>query len=207
MILSYLEHNYKAGEPIFAADIQIAELTETNKRQQIKKLVDSGKLMRFDHGVYYFPKESRIKGNIGISADIVVQYKYVERNGNRIGFYAGHTLANYMGISTQVPMKKEIVSNNMSAIVREVEVGNFTYVVRKPVVTVTKDNVKILQLLELLKDLNTYADNEPELVREQLVSYIQKNQIKRNAVDEYIGDFPLKTYKYIYEMRLDNVFA
>ena len=206
-MLSYLEDNYKAGEPIFTADIQIEGLTEANKRQQIKKLVDSGKIIRFEQGVYYFPKKSRIKGSTGITADVVVQYKYVERNGNRIGFYAGHTLANYLGISTQVPVKKEIVSNNMSAIVREVEVGNFTYVVRKPVVTVTKENVKILQLLEVLKDLNTYADNEPELVREQLVSYIQKNQIKRNSVDAYIGEYPLKTYKYIYEMRLDNVFA
>ena len=102
---------------------------------------------------------------------------------------------------------KEIVSNNMSAIVREVSVGGFTYVVRKPVVRITERNYKVLQLLELLKDLNEYADNEPELVRNQLVKYIQNNKINRNEIDQYISSYPLKTYKFIYEMRLDNVFA
>lgn len=207
MLLTYLVQNYKPGEPIFAVDIQIQGLTEENKRQQIKKLVDSDKLRRFDKGIYYFSKQTRIKGGIGISADLVAQYKYIERNGKRMGFYSGHTLANYIGISTQVPMKKEIVSNNVSAIVREIEVGNFSYVVRKPVVPVTDDNVKVLQLLDLLKDLNAYADDEPTLVRRQLVTYIKNNKISRAMIDQYITKFPLKTYKFIYEMRLENVFA
>ncbi len=207
MLLSYLEENYKPEEPIFAVDIKIQGLTEENKRQQIKKLVDYEKLLRFDKGIYYFAKKSKIKGEVGITADIVAQYKYIERHGKRMGFYAGHTLANHMGISTQVPMKKEIVSNNMSAIVREVVVGGFSYIVRKPIVPVTDDNVKVLQLLDLLKDLNMYADNEPELVRNQLITYIKNNEIQRSMVDQYIEFFPLKTYKYIYEMRLENVFA
>lgn len=207
MLLSYLEQNYEPGEPIFAVDIQIKGLTEENKRQQIKKLVDCGKILRFDKGIYYFSKKSRIKGGIGLSADIVAQYKYIERNGRRMGFYSGHTLANYMGISTQVPVKKEIVSNNTSAIVREITVGENSYVVRKPIVQVTANNVKVLQLLDLLKDLNVYADNEPELVRNQLITYIKNNEIQRSMVDKYIEAFPLKTYKFIYEMRLENVFA
>jgi hypothetical protein len=207
MLLSYLESHYKVGEPIFATDIQIDGLSEVNKRQQIKKLVDSGKLVRFDNGVYYFPKKTRLKGGTGLAADVVVQHKYIEKNGIHTGFYAGHTLANYLGLSTQVPLKKEIVSNNMSAIVREVSVGGFTYVVRKPLVRITERNYKVLQLLELLKDLNEYADNEPELVRNQLVKYIQNNKINRNEIDQYISSYPLKTYKFIYEMRLDNVFA
>lgn len=95
----------------------------------------------------------------------------------------------------------------MSAIVREIEVGRSTYVVRKPPVSVNESNYKVLQLLELLKDLNIYADNEPELVKNQLVQYIKTNQINRDEVDRYISEFPLKTYKYIYEMRLDNIFA
>lgn len=207
VILSYLEQNYEPGVPIFTSDIQISGLSEVNKRQQIKKLVDCGKILRFENGIYYFPKKSRIKGGVGLSADLVAQYKYIERNGKRIGFYSGHTLANYMGISTQVPSKKEIVSNNMSAIVREVEIGEFSYVIRRPVIQVTKENIKVLQLLELLKDLNMYADNEPELVKNQLIVYIKRNNIQRNMIDRYIEEYPMKTYKFIYEMRLDNVFA
>ena len=38
------------------------------------------------------------------------------------GFYSGNTFANQLGISTQVPNKVEIVSNNMAAKVREVPI-------------------------------------------------------------------------------------
>ena len=38
-------------------------------------------------------------------------------------------------------------------------------------------------------------------------SYIKKIGMKRSDVDEYITLFPDRVYKYIYEMRLYNVFA
>lgn len=207
MLLSYIENNYRPGEPIFTSDIKIDGLSESNKRQSIKKLVELGKLNRFENGVYYLPKVSRLKGGVILTSDMVAQYKYIARKGSRIGYYAGHTFANRLGISTQVPVKEEIVSNNMAAIVREVSIGTKKYVVRKPVVTINEENYQVLQLLDLLKDIYQYADNEPELVRERLTMYIQKNRITRDKVDQYIVDFPLKTYKHIYEMRLDYVLA
>lgn len=207
MLLDYLVENYEQGEPIFCADIKISEMSEVNLRQQLKKLVDDGKLNRFEQGVYYIPRKNRLKGGIGLSSETVAQCKYVVRKGKRIGYYTGHTLANHLGISTQVPYKEEIVSNNMSAVVREVIVGTKTYLVRKPVVVINEDNYRILQLLDLLKDVEKYSDVEPELIKNRLCSYIRKNQITRNEVDLYIGMFPLKVYKNIFEMRLDYVFA
>ena len=52
----------------------------------------------------------------------VALYKYVSRGGKVDGFYSGNTFANQLGISTQVPNKVEIVSNNMAAKVREVPI-------------------------------------------------------------------------------------
>lgn len=46
---------------------------------------------------------------------MVARYKYVSRGGKVDGFYSGNTFANQLGISTQVPNKVEIVSNNMAA--------------------------------------------------------------------------------------------
>ena len=68
------------------------------------------------------PKKSRLKTNVGVNADTVARYKYVSRGGKVDGFYSGNTFANQMGISTQVPNKVEIVSNNMAAKVREVPI-------------------------------------------------------------------------------------
>ncbi len=73
-------------------------------------------------------------------------------------------------------MKKEIISNNTAAIVKEVCIGSQKFIVRKTNVSVNNENVCVLQLLELLKNLG-----------------------------KYIRKFPDVAFRYYYEMRLDNV--
>ena len=57
-LYNYLLANYKENEPILSASLSISGISPTNMRQQLKKLTDSGKLKRFDSGVYYLPKKS-----------------------------------------------------------------------------------------------------------------------------------------------------
>lgn len=206
MLFEYIKENYEPGEPIFLQDIKIDGMSDTNIRQRLKKLTEAGEVLRYEQGVYYIPKKSRLKGTAALAPDIVARYKYISRLGRIMGYYAGHTLANKMGISTQVPVKEEITSNNMAAIVREVSVGNRVYVVRKAPVEVNESNHVVLQMLELLKDIDEYSDDEQD-ARQHVADYISRFQITRDAVDQYIGYFPLKVYKSIYEMRLDNVFT
>ncbi len=206
MLFEYIKENYEPGEPIFLQDIKIDGMSDTNIRQRLKKLTEAGEVLRYEQGVYYIPKKSRLKGTAALAPDIVARYKYISRLGRIMGYYAGHTLANKMGISTQVPVKEEITSNNMAAIVREVSVGNRVYVVRKAPVEVNESNHVVLQMLELLKDIDEYSDDEQD-ARQHVADYIRRFQITRDAVDQYIGYFPLKVYKSIYEMRLDNVFT
>lgn len=206
MLYEYLRDIYNPGEPIFLQDIKIGGMSDANVRKNMKKLTDIGKVIRYEQGVYYIPKISKLNGGASLAPDIVARYKYISRLGRIMGYYAGHTLANKIGISSQVPLKEEITSNNMAAIVREVSVGNRLYVVRKPPVEVDESNHIVLQLLEVLKDIDEYRDEEQN-VRECVVDYIKKFQVTRELVDRYIGYFPLKVYKAIYEMRLENVFA
>lgn len=51
----------------------------------------------------------------------------------------------------------EIISNNVSDD-GEVLIGNRRFVVRKPIVPITKENVYVLQMLELLVNLDAYLD-------------------------------------------------
>lgn len=206
MLSEYIKENYRPGEPIFLQDIKIEGMSDASIRQKIKKLTEAGEVLRYEQGVYYMPKITRLKGTAVLAPDIVARYKYISRMGRIMGYYAGHTLANKMGISVQVPIKEEIVSNNMAAIVREVSVGNRVYVVRRAPIEVNERNQIVLQLLELLKDIDEYSDDE-QAARQQVVDYIERFHITRDIVDQYIQYFPLKVYKSIYEMRLENVFA
>lgn len=186
-------------------DICIDGMSEESMRQQFKNLADSHKLKRFENGIYYIPDIMGQEKEMSLSADTVARYKYIERHGNILGYYAGLTLANMLGISELVSEKQEIVSNNIAAIVREVQIGNRTYVVRKSKVIVTKENYKVLQFLEVLKDLDKFMDVNCESIKKNLAEYVVKNGICRDDVDRYIDKFPLKAYKHIYRLRLDKV--
>lgn len=206
MLLDYLVQNYDAGEPIFIADIEIRGISGVNLRQQFKTLTDSGKLARYENGIYYVPKESRLVGGGGPGADTVAYYKYISRRGRITGYYSGHTFANQLGLSVQVPHKVEIVSNNIAAKKREVSIGKRAFIVRKAGTTVTEDNYKALQLLDLLKNLDEYTDDDV-CAAKRLEAYVRRCGLKREDVDKYISNYPDSTFRYFYEMRLDYVLA
>ena len=67
MLLEYLQINYVVNEPIFLSDIDLP-VSDTNLRQMFKVLCDSGKIQRYDTGIYYIKGSSRLKGGTNISA-------------------------------------------------------------------------------------------------------------------------------------------
>ena len=206
MLLKFLKSKFRPGKPIFTEDAEPLGLSAGNLRQQFKKLVDAGELSRFEPGVYFLPDPNH--EYYPISSNMVAEYKYITDGDEIYGYYSGYTFANQLGLCLQVPYKEEIVTNNTTAIAREVKVGKIPFYIRRAKVEVTKDNRNVLQLLDLLKDVEEYTDycceeEAPDIIRK----HILRNKILRADVDKYIENFPLKTYKYIYDLRLYDVFA
>lgn len=164
MLYDYLVNNYEKGEPIFLMDIVVKGMTEENIRYHLKKMTDEGIIDRFDSGIYYIPKINIFGEKSTISAETVALHKYVSRRGKRVGFYSGYTLANRLGLSTQVPIKEEITSNYAPAQVREVSIKNQKYLIRRPAVTITEENAYVLQLLDCLKDIDKSAEEDKEIL-------------------------------------------
>jgi hypothetical protein len=206
MLLEFLKSKFGPGKPIFTEDAEPLGLSAGNLRQQFKKLVDSGELFRYEPGVYFLPDTNH--EYYPISSNMVAEYKYITNGDEIYGYYSGYTFANQLGLCLQVPYKEEIVTNNTTAIAREVKVGNIPYYIRRAKIAITKENRNVLQLLDLLKDVEEYTDycceeEAPDIIRR----HILRNKILRADVDKYIENFPLKTYKYIYDLRLYDVFA
>lgn len=206
MLYEYLIKSYQPNEPIFLCDIDLP-VSNGNLRKMMRDLCDVGKIKRFDIGIYYLPKQSRLKGGVPLSVDTVAKYKYVCRNGNIEGYYSGYTFANMLGVTTQVPYTIEIVSNNASAKVREIDLQGRRIILRKSRVPITNENYQILQLLDFLKDANEYYDDDNDIFENRIRKYIVDENIKKDDVDLYIKHYPDKIYRYIYEMRLYDVFA
>ena len=206
MLLEFLKSKFGPGKPIFTEDAEPLGLSAGNLRQQFKKLVDAGELSRFEPGVYFLPDPNH--EYYPISSNMVAEYKYISDGDEIYGYYSGYTFANQLGLCLQVPYKEEIVTNNTTAIAREVKVGKIPFYIRRAKIAVTKENCNVLQLLDLLKDVEEYTDycceeEAPDIIRR----HILRNKILRADVDKYIENFPLKTYKYIYDLRLYDVLA
>lgn len=207
VLYNYIREHYKDAEPIFFSDLEREDITRSALNQQLKKLCDKGLLEKYDVGVYFIPKKTLLNSTIGPNADMVARYRFISKGNNIDGFYGGNSFANQIGISTQVPQVVEIVSNNTNSSDREVRIGNRRFYVKKPIVQITKENVYVLQMLELLKNLDAYLDYSYEEAREKFAEYISFHGIKRSDVDMYIRKYPVATFKYYYELGLDYVLA
>ena len=204
MLWGYISENYNPGEPIIAADIEIG-MSEANRRQQFKTLTDNGKIKRFENGVYYIPKKSRLGGEVSLPPEVVIERKYILRNGEIQGYYSGYIFANQIGISTQMPFVSEIVTNEMGNPLRKIDLNGRKFVLRKSRTQITKENVKTLQILDLLKDIEIYCEMDKEDAKVLICKYIKDNGITKRDFDMYLSLFPDKVYKAIYEMEIGNV--
>ena len=206
MLDNYIKEHYKEAEPIFLADLLIKNITESELSQQLKELCEKGSLQKYDEEVYLIPKKSKLNLAVGPNADMVARYRFISKGDNVDGFYAGNTFANQIGISVQVPYVIEIVSNNVSDD-GEVLIGNRRFVVRKPVVPITKENVYVLQMLELLAKLDTYLDCSYEEAKEKFAEYISVCGITKSDVELFIKEYPPSALEYYYELGLEHVLA
>ena len=203
MLYNYIKTHYKQAEPIFLSDLLRTNITEPDLNQQLKELCEKGLLQQYDSEVYFIPKKTTLNSNVGLNADMVARYRFISKGNNVDGFYAGNTFANQIGISTQVPYVIEIVSNNVSTD-GEVLIGNRRFCVKKPVVPITRENVYVLQMLELLKNLDAYLDCTYEEAREKFAEYISVYEITKSDVEMYIKEYPESTLKFYYELELDK---
>lgn len=206
MLYEYLKSNYLENEPIFVSDIKLP-VSDVNLRRMFKELCDVGKIERFDKGIYYLPKKSLLKGGVPLSVDTVIRSKYVVRKEEVEGYYSGYTFANQLGLTSQVPYLLEIVSNHTSARFREIEMKGRRIALRKPRVSVTRENYLVLQVLDLLSNIEKYSDISKEGTAKRLKKYIEEENISKKKIDTYIKEYPDRIYKNIYEMEIFNVFA
>lgn len=201
-LYEYLQNNYKVNEPIFLADLQIDGMTRTNVRQQIKKLTDAGKVKRFDNGIYFLPKKTIFKSGSQLAPEKVLECKYLRDKEERCGYVSGLMFFNQMGLTTQVPMMYEVVSNKATNDYRETSLAKSRVIVRKPKVPVTEKNYKVLQFLDMLKDVDVYSEVTGKPLQDRLYRYMDDAHLSISEMEPYFAYYPDKFYKNLVETRV-----
>jgi len=197
MVYDYIIENYKNGEPIF-----LSELPGDSKdylRQEMKKLVDDGKLKRLYNGVYYLSYVTILGTNGKVSIDKYIEKKYLSLDGKAIGYITGLQLVNKYGFTTQNPSCYEICSNEATTKQRKQEIDGNTIVVYKPVAEVTEKNKSALQFLDLMSVIDKYSEISGAELASKLKKYVAAVKLDFSVVKEYLPLYPDKVYRNIYE--------
>lgn len=204
MLWSYLQSNYQPNEPIIMSEINITGMSYTNIRRSFTRLTDLGKVKRYDTGIYYIPTQSVLKSGSSLSRDKVIEKKYLVSDNTRIGYFSGCTFANKLGLTTQVPMVQEIVSNRATTESREIELTGAKFILRKPKITITNKNYIVLQFLDLIKDIDTLSEVEGNELTKKLLYYVTLTGITIDSISDLLKLYPDKLYRNLYETGVLN---
>ncbi|MDR1801464.1 MAG: DUF6088 family protein [Lachnospiraceae bacterium] len=192
----YMKTQYGIGEPIYLSKIKFLNYSRSWIFKQLKKMVESGELRRFDTGIYYFPQKMSY-GEASLNPRTVVEKRFLSDGNEVYGYVAGISLLNMVGLTTQVPNLLEVVSNNETTRVRDIQVGNQRVRARRSRTTVTSENVKTLQFLDLMNVMDPKNIDETE--KYMLNKYIKTAGVNKEEVMKYVGFFPAKAMKNMIE--------
>lgn len=182
MLKEYLEKAYGYNEPIFISEIQLEGISDNALRQYFKRMVQSGDIIRFDTGVYYLPKASRILKKSYLDPMKVIIRKYIKNAGETYGYFSGATFANQIGLTTQMPTVLEIVTSRESTKGRIVTVGSQKVRLKRPSIEITSENAGLLQLLDIVSQAKLYSEHPEQKTGEILKRYVRNQRYTRESL-------------------------
>ncbi|GHV02708.1 hypothetical protein FACS1894211_14670 [Clostridia bacterium] len=204
-LIERLKELYGCDEPIMAAEILSAwnEYSRPMVFRLLKRYTESGSLARFDTGIYYIPTDTFL-GKSKLDPQKVINKRFIESGGDVFGYYAGMGLFNGLGLTTQVPMTAEIVTEKETTRVRKVMVGKAKVLLRRAKTNINKSNAPALQFLEAMKFIYEPLD---EYQVENLREFVRLNNVKEKDVLTYSNLFPKRAMENLRRIGAKNVFA
>ena len=191
-LYDYLLEKYGFNEPILTTEIQYRDYSKPWLYKEINRLVKDGKLMKFDKGICYIPKNTPFGKSI-LNPNKVIEKKYINDGSDVIGYYSGVSFLNMIGMSSQVANRIEIYTNKETSKFREVSVGRQRVILRRARVNITEKNAPVLSLLEMMNFVSPefFGDEEKKLAAE----YVERNNIVQGDITKYAPFFPDKALK------------
>lgn len=186
MLKEYLERTYGYNEPIFISDIQLENMNDNSLRQYFKRMVKSGDLVRFDTGIYYLPKSSRLLSKTYMDPLKVIIRKYIKNDTSTFGYFTGASFANQIGLTTQMPAVMEIVTNKESTKGRMVTIGGQSIRLKRPAITVTQENADLLQVIDAIGQMDRYTELEKTDALALFRNYIREKEFSQTQLAEIL---------------------
>ena len=108
------------------------------------------------------------------------------------------------GFTTQNPSWIEIRSNEATTAQRKLDIDGRKIVLYKPYAEINDENSGTLMFLDLMVDIDKYSEISGSELKTKLKGFVSQIGVDFNKAKEYIGLYPCKVYKNIYEGGLMN---
>ena len=179
--------DYRIGMPIYLADLAIemvADYRISNAKAHaavsvaIKRIIDNSEipnLRLFQKGIYYLTKETAF-GETRIDKDAIIRDRYLkDNNGYEYGAYALYKL----GLTTQLPNQREIVSNHSYECRRKDK--KLDVWVKPPKTEINQNNIEYLMILDAIDIVDKFPVDVEKPYR-YFAEYINKKELKYSTL-------------------------
>jgi len=188
MLKSFLIKNFGFNEPIFLNELTaIHGISDNAIRQSVKRLVASGFLKRYDTGIYDISRPDCLLDKGYLDPNLVLERKYIKNKEETFGYIAGHSFANQLGLTTQMPAVIEVVTNRESTNGRFIKLGTMSLRLKKPAVLVSRSNAELLQFLEGVNQAEKFSELSKEETISVLADYARRQHFTREQLSVVIS--------------------
>jgi len=159
---------FPAGKVFTYVDIASKSSQKEAVIKALNRMVAAGKLAKLSKGRYYRPEESAF-GNLQPSQNEIVK-DLLEKDGKVIGYLTGYSIYNQLGLTTQVSNIIQIGRNDVRPSFKR---GSYkiSFVRQKNIIT--KENIPLLQILDVIRSLKRIPDTNPTLAYKRLLAIIR----------------------------------
>lgn len=140
----------------------------------LNRLAESGRIVKLAKGKYYKPELSPF-GELPPQQYQIVK-DLLERDGKVVGYLTGTSIYNTLGLTTQVGSAIQIGRQEVRSRFKR---GRYTISFVKQKNTITKDNIPLLQLLDVLRFIKKIPDAKIEesiAISKQLIAKLSDQQ-------------------------------
>lgn len=135
----------------------------------VGRLVENKKLARISKGRFYVPESGLLGERRPSDSELIRSVLY--KDGRLRGYVTGTALYHQLGLTTQVPRTIRVAVNGGYQIKDLGRIRIKTVATRIPV---KKEDVRLLQYLDVLKDIKKIPDSEIDLCLKIMRGYISK---------------------------------
>ena len=150
------------------------------------RIADTCELVRYRKGIYYRAEDTAF-GKTKLNPALVNRDRYLNKNGEIIGYETGAAFWNQIGLTTQIPKYKKYATNQFK--LRGSRTDNKLQVIlRKPKTQVTAENYQYLQLLDAIENKDRIALDIPN-PEKVMYGYINQKGLELKKIFEIANKF------------------